>query len=107
MNHHLSVTVRVDLDLSTVRLAVTGCLTEDSYPSLLALTLRARSLTPSGQITVDLTGSSHVEATGLNLLRAAVDHDEDDSNGRPVLFVVPEPLPFCAITGAVATVSVR
>lgn len=102
MNHHLSVTVRVDLDDSTIQLAVTGCLTEDSHKTLLALALRARSLTPSGQVTVDLTDTAHIEAVGLNKLRSAMEHD---GHGQPVLFRVPEPLPLCCASSAVAAMS--
>lgn len=107
MNHHLSVTVRVDLDLSTIELAVTGCLTDDSHPSLLALIRRARSLTPSGRIAVDLTGMRHIEAAGLNSLRAAVTRDEAAEPAPPVLLVVPELLPFYSPSSAVTAASLR
>lgn len=96
MNHKLSVTVRVTVDSNAVQLAATGCLTEDSQQALLSLIRQARAVDHRVQVTVDLTGTHHVEPSGLNRLRSAVDHDEHEHDpGQPVLFVVPEPLPVC------------
>lgn len=103
MNHEFSVTVRVDVETSTILLAVTGCLTRESHRSLLALILRARNLSPVGQVTVDLTGARHIDVAGLDPLRSAIDRDERDSLASPVLFHVPEPLPACPASGPVAS----
>lgn len=103
MLHKLSVTVRVDLDLSVIQLLTTGCLTEDSHQSLLALIFRARSISPSGQVTVDLTETQHIEAAGLTLLRSAIDLDERENPGQPVLVLVPDSWPLCPLTDAAAT----
>lgn len=107
MNHRLSITVRVDPDHSTIQFAVRGCLTEDSHPTLLSLIRRARTLTPSGRISVDLTGTRHIEAAGLHRLRAAIAHDETDRLSQPVLLVVPELLPLCSPSSAVAAARAR
>lgn len=96
VDHKLSVVVRVEVDGNAVQLVATGCLTEDSQQALLSLIRQARAVNYRVQVTVDLTGTHHVEPAGLNRLRSAVDHDEHEEDpGQPVLFVVPEPLPVC------------
>ncbi|GEO97250.1 hypothetical protein [Kocuria turfanensis] len=97
MNHKLSVTVQVDLDGEYVRVLATGCLTEASQRALHPLIRRARILTPGIHVTVDLSGAHHIEATGMELLRRALE-DTDSAGSRPVALVVPDVLPHHRIT---------
>jgi hypothetical protein len=92
VTHKLSVTVPVDLDGRTIRVLATGCLTVASQRALHPLIRRARTLTPGIHVTVDCTGVHHVEPTGVELLRAAVDHDEGSDGLRPVEFLFSDPL---------------
>lgn len=98
MPHKLSVTVQVDLDGKNVRIIATGCLTETSQQALHPLIDRARTLVPGIHVTVDLSGAQHVEATGVELLRQALEHDGPRSSPGPVELVVPAPLPDHLLT---------
>jgi hypothetical protein len=93
MDHKLSVLVQVDLDGAYVRLAVTGCLTEANQHVLHPLIRRARTLIPPVTVNVDLTAAGHVEATAVELLRWAIDHDEILDGTGPVELLVPNGLP--------------
>lgn len=93
MTHKLSVTVQVALDGRTLRVLATGRLTAASQRALHPLIRRARALTPGIHVTVDCTGAHHVEPAGVELLRAATDHDEAAETLRPVEFLFPDPLP--------------
>ncbi|MFC7375080.1 hypothetical protein ACFQS2_10970 [Brachybacterium sp. GCM10030267] len=95
MTHNISVIVRAEIDSRAMRLVTTGCLTEESQQALFSLILKARDMHPAGQVTVDLTETLHIDTTGLNLLRAAVDHDEHVNPGEPILFLIPDSLPPC------------
>ena len=91
MDHKISVTVHVDLDGRNVRIVVTGCLTEFSQRALHPLIRRARTLTPTVEVTVDLTRVRHLEPLGLDLLRQAVDQDGAGGTRSPVHLVVAQP----------------
>ena len=93
MTHKLCVTVQIDLDGKTLRVLVTGCLTAASQRALHPLIRRARALTTGIHVTVDCTRAHHVDPTGVELLRAATDHDEAAEMLRPVEFLFPDPLP--------------
>ncbi len=92
MTHKLCVTVQVDLDGRTLRVLATGCLTAASQRALHPLIRRARTLTPGIHVTVDCTGTHHVEPTAVELLRAATDHDQAAETLRPVEFLFPDSL---------------
>ncbi|ATG51645.1 TetR family transcriptional regulator [Brachybacterium vulturis] len=94
MPHTLSVTVRVDLDLREVTLAVFGCLTAETHVSLLSIIAKARGLEPAPSITVDLLGTEHIDLDGLLPLRQLIDL-EPDSEFAPVTYRIPDPLPIC------------
>lgn len=98
MPHKLSVTVQIDLDGKNVRIIATGCLTEASQQALHPLIDRASTLVPGIRVTVDLSGAQHVEATGVELLRQAFEHDSPCSSPGPVDLVVPDPLPDHLLT---------
>jgi hypothetical protein len=93
VHHKLSVTVQVDLDGRTVRILVTGCLTEASQRGLHPLVRRARALTPGVHVTVDCTGVEHLEAGGVELLGQALAHGENADRLPPVELLVPDALP--------------
>lgn len=99
MPHTLSVTVRVDLDLREVTLAVSGCLTAETHASLLPIIAQARGLDPAPRITLDLLGTEHIDLDGLMPLQHLVDL-EPDSEFSPVVYQIPEPLPVCRRTVA-------
>jgi hypothetical protein len=93
VTHKLSVTVQIDLDGQSLRILAAGCLTAASQRALHPLIRRARTLTPGIHVSVDCTGAHHVEPAGVELLRAATDHDEAAEMLRPVEFLFPDPLP--------------
>lgn len=75
MKHTLSVLVDIDLDGTSVQLHITGCLTEANQHVLHPLIRRARTLTSSVHVEVDLVSLRHLEPTALALLHAGIDHD--------------------------------
>lgn len=93
VNHKLSVLVQMDLDNRSVRLVVTGCVTEANQHVLYPLVRRARTLIPPVTVSVDLTTADHVEAIAVDLLRWAVDHDESAPGLSPVRVLAPAQLP--------------
>jgi len=93
MDHKLSVLIQIDLNGAYVRLVVTGCLTEANQHVLHPLIRRARTLIPPVTVSVDLTDAGHLEATAVESLRWAVDHDPTLHGASPVEVVVPHDLP--------------
>lgn len=93
MDHHAAVLVQVDHLSASVRLVVSGCLTERNQQDVRPLVLRARTLIPPATVTVDLTGAGHVEAAAVELLRWTLDEDAMLGGNGPVVLLVPEPLP--------------
>ena len=93
VDHKLSVLVQMNLDDRSVRLIITGCVTEANQHVLYPLIHRARALAPPVTVSVDLTGGKHVEATAVDLLRWAVDHDEPAPGLGPVQILAPTQLP--------------
>ncbi|PLC11019.1 hypothetical protein AUQ48_00565 [Kocuria flava] len=104
MHHKLSVLVQVDLDGRTVRLVVTGCLTELNHRALAPLLRRARGLVPGIRVSVDLAAAHHVEAAAVDLLRWTSEHEEAVRGTPPVAFVLPEELP---VHGTVTRLAAR
>lgn len=84
VDHKLSVLVQMDLENRSVRLVVTGCVTEANQHVLYPLVRRARTLIPPVSVSVDLTAARHVEAIAVDLLRWAIDHDELVPGAGPV-----------------------
>lgn len=93
VNHKLSVLVQMDLENRSVRLVVTGCVTEANQHVLYPLVSRARTLVPPVTVSVDLTAAGHVEAIAVDLLRWAIDHDEPARGVSPVRILTSAPLP--------------
>ncbi|MEE1617031.1 TetR/AcrR family transcriptional regulator [Brachybacterium sp. J153] len=102
MTHVLSVTVRVDLDLHEVVLAIEGCLTARTYASLLPVLAQARALDPVPRIALDLLGAQHVDLDGLLSLRRAIDL-ADPEQIAPLSVQVPDELPACPLAPAAPT----
>lgn len=100
VNHKLSVLVQLDLENRSVRLVVTGCVTEANQHVLHPLVRRARTLVPPVTVGVDLTCAGHVEAIAVDLLRWAVDHDEPVSGAGPVQILCPDRLPVACPASA-------
>lgn len=92
MDHKLSVLIQIDLNGAYVRLVVTGCLTEANQHVLHPLIRRARTLTPSVHVEVDLTSLRHLEPTAVTLLRSAVDHDGSSAGFGRVRVSAPDGL---------------
>ncbi|MEX5270412.1 hypothetical protein [Kocuria sabuli] len=93
MDHHAAVLVQVDPLSASVRLVVSGCLTEDNQQAVRPFIVRARTLIPPATVTVDLTGADHVEATAVDLLRWTLDEDAMLEGSGPVELLLPDPLP--------------
>ncbi|MEX5259752.1 hypothetical protein [Kocuria sp. CPCC 205263] len=93
MDHKLSVLVQMDLENRSVRLVVTGCVTEANQHVLYPLVRRARTLIPPVAVSVDLTSAGHVEAIAVDLLRWTIDHDEPVPGADPVRILTPTPFP--------------
>lgn len=93
VDHKLSVLVQMDLDNRSVRLVVTGCVTEANQHVLYPLVHRARTLIPPVTVSVDLTAAGHVEAIAVDLLRWTIDHDEPVPGAGPVQILAPAQLP--------------
>lgn len=90
MKHTLSVLVDIDLDGTSVQLHITGCLTEANQHVLHPLIRRARTLTPSVHVEVDLTSLQHLEPTAVTLLHAAVEHDGSSAEFGSVSVSAPD-----------------
>ena len=99
MPHSLSVTVHVDLDLHEVVLAIAGCLTAQTYLSLLPVVAQARSLDPAPSITLDLLDTQHIDVDGLLPLRQAI-HLADPEQTVPLSIKAPETLPPCPLSSS-------
>lgn len=93
MDHHAAVLVQVDHLSASVRLVVSGCLTERNQQAVRPLVVRARTLIPPATVTVDLTGADHVEAAAVDLLRWTFDEDAMLERNGLVELLVPDPLP--------------
>ncbi|MFI7493320.1 hypothetical protein ACH9D2_01150 [Kocuria sp. M4R2S49] len=93
MVHKLSVLVQMDLENRSVRLVVTGCVTEANQHILYPLVRRARTLIPPVTVSVDLTCAGHVEDIAVDLLRWAIDHDEPVHDAGPAQILTPIRLP--------------
>jgi hypothetical protein len=93
MDHKISVLIQIDLHGSYLRLVITGCLTEANQHVLPPLITRARVLIPQATLTVDLTCADHLEASGIDLLRWALDHDTASGGPGLVEIIRPAVLP--------------
>lgn len=93
MDHHAAVLVQVDHLSASVRLVVSGCLTERNQQAVRPLVVRARTLIPPATVTVDLTGAEHVEAAAVDVLRWTLDEDAMLGENGPVELLLPDPLP--------------
>lgn len=93
VDHKFSVLVQMNLNNRSVRLVVTGCLTEANQYVLHPLVRRATTLAPPVTVSVDLTTAEHVEDIAVDMLRWAVDHDEPEPGVSPVRILTPAQLP--------------
>ncbi|GGG67656.1 hypothetical protein GCM10011374_34970 [Kocuria dechangensis] len=93
MDHKISVLLQIDLHGAYLRLVITGCLTEANQHVLPPLVTWARALIPQATLTVDLTCADHLEASGIDLLRWALDHDTASGRTGPVEIIRPAALP--------------
>lgn len=90
ITHTLSVLVDIDLDGTSVQLHITGCLTEANQHVLHPLIRRARTLTPSVHVEVDLASLQHLEPTAVTLLQSAVDHEGSSAESGSVRVSAPD-----------------
>lgn len=93
MDHRLSVLVQIDLQGTSVRLVVTGRLTQSNQHALHAAVTRARMLVPLAIVTVDLACAHHVETAAVDLLRWALEQSETTKATGPVKVLLPAPGP--------------
>lgn len=95
MEHQLRVLVRLDIDQSSARLEVTGCLTGTNYRALIPIIRRAGSLVSGLGVIVDLNRARHIEDDGLNNLNQYCAELSDGEDGTRVVVAVPANLPEC------------
>ncbi|WP_165478299.1 hypothetical protein [Arthrobacter sp. S39] len=68
-HHKLRIVVHVDVDRGNISVDVGGCLTQNNFPALLHLLLRAQRLASAPQIALDLRHAIHLDAGVLAHLR--------------------------------------
>lgn len=95
MRHTLSVIVRADVGEDEIRLAVEGCVTDQSQTALHSIIRRARQLDPEAPVVLDLQQTQHCEASAVDLLRMTI--DDLDPFHRTVQILLPDPLPECPL----------
>lgn len=93
MGHTLSVIVRADVDQNEIRIAVEGCVTDQSQTALHAILRRARQLDPRAPVVLDLQNTRHCDASAVALLRTTI--DDIDPFHRQVRILSPDPMPAC------------
>lgn len=91
MQRKISVLVEVDLVGRDVRVSVTGALTRANQQALHPVLRRARAMLPAARVSVDLTCVHELEPAAVDLLRRAVEHDEDLHEAVDVLVPEAEP----------------
>lgn len=91
MQRKISVLVEVDLDGRYVRVSATGALTRTNQQALHPVLRRARATLPAARVSVDLSCVHELEPSAVDLLRRAVDHDEE--LGEAVEILAPEAEP--------------
>lgn len=84
MGHKFSVLVQIDLHGAYVRLIITGVVSVINQHALHPVIARARTLIPSATVTVDLTGTEHVEPGAVDLLHWALEHESAVEATGPV-----------------------
>ncbi|GAA1487796.1 hypothetical protein [Brachybacterium sacelli] len=95
MKHTLSVIVRADIGEDEIRIAVEGCVTDQSQNALHSVLRRARELDPESPVILDLRATQHCEPSAIALLQMTV--DEIDPYHRTTHILAPDPLPHCAV----------
>lgn len=85
MQRKISVLVEVDLDGRYVRVSVTGALTEVNQQALYPVLRRARTTLPAARVSVDLGCVHEFEPAAVDLLRWAVEHEDDLGDAVEVL----------------------
>ncbi|MFI7495396.1 hypothetical protein ACH9D2_11875 [Kocuria sp. M4R2S49] len=91
MQRKIAVLVEVDLDGRYVRVSVTGALTRTNQQALHPVLRRARTTLPAARVSVDLTCARELEPATVDLLRGAVEHDEDLRGAVEILVPEVEP----------------
>lgn len=100
MEHSLRVLVRVDTARATAAIEVRGCLTADTYPSLLNILQHTATL--GAVMAVNLLRARHIEAEALRALLDLTAARLDGPTtagvpaGIPASVEVPAALPACA-----------
>lgn len=93
MRHTLSVIVRADVGEDEIRIAVEGCVTDQSESSLHPILRRAQALDPEAPVILDLTQTQHCEHSAVALLQEAI--DDIDPYHRTVTVRETHPSPSC------------
>jgi hypothetical protein len=87
----LTVVAEITPDQKQVHLMLTGRLTATNQQMLYPLIHRARNLTPTTEVIIDLTAVEDPEATTVDLLRWEIEHHETNAPCSPTRLVLPEP----------------
>jgi hypothetical protein len=86
----LSVVFEVTADEKQVRLVTTGHLTTTNQQVLYPMIHRARALTSTTEVIVDLSAIEHLEPGALDLLSWEIDQDGPDHPAQTVRVILPE-----------------
>lgn len=89
MTDTLSVLVQLDLHGASVRLIVTGTVTETTQRAVHPLLARTCTIVAGATVSVDLTGAEHVEPAAFELLQGACDHHRPEAVEGPVEILAP------------------
>lgn len=104
MNHKLRILVRLDIDRNSAVLAVTGCLTAESYRALLPVIRRANALVDGLAVIVDLRNAIHVDRAAAEALSDSIrlEHHHHELGAVTVQF--PDQYPACGLLASLPSV---
>lgn len=97
MDHKLRVLVRLDIDCTAAVLAVSGCLTNDNYPSLSPLVVRTLALVDGLCVVIDLRDAMHIDLPAVDMLARMVADFPTAAPHMPVVILRPDVMPECPV----------
>lgn len=100
MEHGLHVLVRFDIDQTSARIEVSGCVTDAGCGSLFPVIDRTCSMTGDLPVTVDLSRAGHIDTPALERLQqfCATQSPQETGHGESEIRVsvtAPAVLPDC------------
>ncbi|WP_309070045.1 hypothetical protein [Arthrobacter sp.] len=104
MDHKLRILVRLDIDRNSAVLAVTGCLTTESYRALLPVIRRANALVDGVAVIVDLRNAIHVDAAAAEALNDSIRLEHHHHELGAVTLQLPDMYPACGLLASLPPV---